>query len=245
MTIPRIYIPSALQEAAEIPLDARAVNHVVRVLRLRPGASLRLFNGDGNDYHAQLITVRKDQAICRILSAQAQNRESPLDLELAQGISRGERMDYTIQKAVELGINRIVPLETEYGQVKLQGERAEKRLQHWQGVILHACEQSGRTRIPQLLPIQPLMNWLSTRDRQGLAVLLDPDGECTIGHLSPSASGRLTLLVGPEGGLSPAEREQAAADKFKRLRLGPRILRTETAALVALATIQAQWGDLA
>lgn len=244
MATPRIYLPTALALDTEVALDARALGHAVRVLRLRGGDELILFNGsDAIEYHAQLIEVRKDSATCRILSHHSRNTESPLALELAQGISRGERMDYTIQKAVELGVQRIVPLATERSQVKLSGEREEKRLQHWQGIILHACEQSGRNRIPELAPVQRLDHWLNSRAHTAHALFLDPEGDVNIGALiGPVTS--VSLLVGPEGGLSPAERELAIARGFLRLRLGPRVLRTETAALVALAALQGIWGDL-
>lgn len=243
MTTPRIYLPCPLSSDALVDLDARAVGHVVRVLRLRTGDTITLFNGDGHDYAAELISVRKDSAQCRVTNQQPRDTESPLTLELAQGISRGERMDYTLQKAVELGITRIVPLDTERSQVKLSGEREEKRIQHWQGVILHACEQSGRSRIPELAPVQRLNEWLHVRTPGALDLFLDPQGDCSVDALDGPLS-TVTLLVGPEGGLSPTERDQAVAAGFKRLRLGPRVLRTETAALAALAALQSRWGDL-
>jgi 16S rRNA (uracil1498-N3)-methyltransferase len=243
MSTPRIYLPIPLQPGAEVALDERAAGHAVRVLRLRVGDALILFNGDGYDYTAGLIDVRKEHAVCRIHTAHERPTESALNIELAQGISRGERMDYTLQKAVELGVRRIVPLATERSQVKLSGEREEKRLQHWQGIILHACEQSGRSRIPELLPVQRLDQWLTGRARIGQALFLDPEGDVSVSGLQ-GPDDDLSLLVGPEGGLSPAERELAVRAEFLRLRLGPRILRTETAALTALAALQSIWGDL-
>lgn len=243
MPTPRIYLPLALQPGAEVALDARAAGHAVRVLRLRSGDVLALFNGDGRDYIAELTEIRKEQAVCRIVSMSERPTESPLTIELAQGISRGERMDYTLQKAVELGVQRIVPLATERSQVKLDAEREARRLQHWQGVILHACEQSGRSRIPQLLPVQRLDQWLSARTRSGHALLLDPEGDVSVRSLHGPVTD-VSLLVGPEGGLSPPERGLAVQAGFLRLRLGPRVLRTETAALTALAALQGVWGDL-
>ena len=243
MPIPRIYLAVTLQPGTEVALDARGVGHVVRVLRLRVGDAVFLFNGDGRDYAAELIEVHKGQARCRVGNSQERITESPLKVELAQGISRGERMDYTLQKAVELGVQRIVPLATERSQVKLSGDREEKRLQHWQGIILHACEQSGRSRIPELCSVQRLDQWLATRSRDGRGLFLDPEGNVTVrGLIDPVEA--VSLLVGPEGGLSPAERELAVSAGFQRLRLGPRILRTETAALTALAALQGIWGDL-
>lgn len=243
MPTPRIYLPATLTVGTEVALDARAAGHAVRVLRLRIGDALTLFNGDGNDYAAELTEVRREHAVCRILAAHERPTESPLTIELAQGISRGERMDHTIQKAVELGVQRIIPLATERSQVKLSGEREEKRLHHWQGIILHACEQSGRSRIPELLPVQRLDQWLSGRSRNGHALFLDPEGDIGVSGLSGPV-GAVSLLVGPEGGLSPAERALAVQAGFLRMRLGPRILRTETAALAALAALQGVWGDL-
>ncbi len=243
MPIPRIYLPTNLLTGSEVTLDARALGHLVRVLRLRTGDSVVLFNGDGNDYTAELVEVRKDYALCRVHTVHDCNTESPLPIELAQGISRGERMDYTIQKAVEMGVQRIIPLNTERSQVKLSGEREEKRLQHWQGIILHACEQSGRSRIPELLPVQRLDQWLNNRAQVTHALFLDPEGNVSIGSLH-APIGSLSLLVGPEGGLSSHERELATLAGYQRLRLGPRVLRTETAALTALAAIQSIWGDL-
>lgn len=243
MPTPRIYLPIYLSTGSEVELDARAVGHVVRVLRLRVGDNIMLFNGDGNDYAAELVDVRKDYALCRIHNYQTRTTESPLMIELAQGISRGERMDYTIQKAVEMGVQRIIPLSTERSQVKLSGEREEKRLQHWQGIILHACEQSGRNLIPELLPVQRLDQWLNNRTAVTHTLFLDPEGSVSVGKLNAPV-GSLSLLVGPEGGLSAKERELAISGGYLRLRLGPRVLRTETAALAALAAIQAIWGDL-
>ncbi len=243
MPIPRIYLPATLQTDTEVALDARASGHVVRVLRLRIGDEIVLFNGrEDGEYRAQLSDLRKDTAMCRILHRHTRNAESPLTIELAQGISRGERMDYTIQKAVEMGVQRIAPINTERTQVKLSGERADKRLQHWQGIILHACEQSGRNRIPELLPVQRLDQWLVTRAHRAHALLLDPEGDVCVANLGGPITS-VSLLVGPEGGLSLHERELATGHGFLRLRLGPRVLRTETAALVALAVVQGIWGD--
>lgn len=243
MPTPRIYLPATLTPGTAVALDDRAAGHAVRVLRLRVGDALVLFNGDGNDYTAELVEVRKEHAICRVDSARARSAESPLDIELAQGISRGERMDYTLQKAVELGVQRIVPLASERSQVKLSGEREEKRLQHWRGILLHACEQSGRSRIPELMPVQRLDQWLTGSARRGHALFLDPEGDASVTSLNGPVT-NVSLLVGPEGGLSPAERTLAVQAGFLRLRLGPRILRTETAALTALAALQGIWGDL-
>lgn len=243
MSIPRIYLPEHFTPGSEVALDARAAGHVVRVLRLRSGDQIILFNGrDSAEYTAQLTDVRKDAASCRIIDQCIRNNESPLQVELAQGISRGERMDYTIQKAVEMGVQRIVPINTARTQVKLDAAREAKRLQHWQGIILHACEQSGRNLIPELLPVQRLDQWLQSRPRTTHDLFLDPEGDVTVAGLQGPLSA-VSLLVGPEGGLNREERELARQHGFLRLRLGPRILRTETAALAALASLQGIWGD--
>lgn len=243
MPTPRIYLSVPLHSDSEVALDTRALGHAVRVLRLRAGDDVVLFNGDGNDYAAELVEVRKDYALCRVHSMEPRATESHLEIELAQGISRGERMDYTIQKAVEMGVQRVIPLSTERSQVKLSGDREAKRLQHWHGVILHACEQSGRSRIPELLPVQRLDQWLAKRTPVTHALFLDPAGDLSAKDLVLPVES-LSLLVGPEGGLSTAERELATSMGLLRLRLGPRVLRTETAALTALAALQAIWGDL-
>ncbi len=243
MPTPRIYLPVPLSIDSDIALDARAAGHVVRVLRLRADDEIVLFNGTDDEYSARLTEVRKDRAHCRILSRHERNIESPIDITLAQGISRGERMDYTIQKAVELGVRRIVPLSTERSQVKLSAEREEKRLQHWRGIIIHACEQCGRNHLPELTPVQRLDQWLQAREPEQHALFLDPEGNDSVAQLSGPVT-RVSLLVGPEGGLSQPERDLAVTAGFQRLRLGPRVLRTETAALTALAALQAIWGDL-
>ena len=243
MPTPRIYLSTPLQPDSDVVLDSRALGHVVRVLRSRAGDEVILFNGDGNDYAARLVEVRKDYAQCHVQTSQPSATESHLVIELAQGISRGERMDYTIQKAVEMGVQRLIPLSTERSQVKLSGDREAKRLQHWQGIILHACEQCGRSRIPELLPVQRLDQWLAKRAPMTHALFLDPTGDLSAKDLCLPVDS-LSLLVGPEGGLSSAERELATRMGFLRLRLGPRVLRTETAALTALAALQAIWGDL-
>lgn len=167
--------------------------------------------------------------------------ESPLHVTLAQGISKGDRMDFTIQKAVELGINRIVPLNTERSVVNLKGERQEKKMAHWRGVIVSACEQCGRNTLPELLPMQDLSDWLANSS-QGTKLLLDHRSEASLTSLAVSTD--VTLLIGPEGGLSEQERQSAYRVGYQGLRLGPRVLRTETAALTALAALQSHWGDL-
>lgn len=242
MRIPRIYQTQRLAENSRITLEEGAARHVARVLRLGPGAPLRLFDGRGGEYAATIVESDKREVNVAVGNFTEVEVESTLSLTLAQGISKGERMDFTIQKAVELGVQRIVPLQTERSVVNLKGERRDKKLEHWRGVIISACEQCGRNTLPELLPMQSLSSWLE-KPRQGSGLLLDHRAGSTIDSLSrPDA---VTLLIGPEGGLSEGERQQARAAGYTGLRLGPRVLRTETAALTALAALQSRWGDLA
>jgi 16S rRNA (uracil1498-N3)-methyltransferase len=242
MRIPRTYIRQALASNSTVTLDAVASNHLARVLRLKPGAALRVFNGEGGEYDAILQSSSKKQTIIELGEFHDVDRESALQLILAQGIARGERMDLIIQKAVELGISHIVPLQTSRTVVRLDEDRADKRLQHWQGIIIAACEQCGRNTLPTLSEIQSFGQWTASADK-GMPVMLDPMAEQPITGLQQPA-GKLSLLIGPEGGLSEHERDTAYANGFQGLRLGPRILRTETATITGLSLIQAWWGDL-
>jgi 16S rRNA (uracil1498-N3)-methyltransferase len=241
MRIPRIYHPSPLTTSSLVELSDVAANHVARVLRLPVGATLILFNGEGGEFEATINTLDKRHVTVDIGAFHDKEREPPLQLWLAQGISRGERMDYAIQKAVELGVSRIIPLFTEHCGVQLKGERLEKRVQHWQGVAISACEQCGRNRIPQILKPVTLTQWLATPG-EGLRLVLDPGADFSLAGL-PAPTGPVTLLIGPEGGLSDQEVVLAKAADYLGLRLGPRILRTETAAVAALAALLGVWGD--
>ncbi|QIK38763.1 16S rRNA (uracil(1498)-N(3))-methyltransferase [Caldichromatium japonicum] len=241
MRIPRLYCAAPLSPGALIPLPEAQARHAAQVLRLQRGDPLILFNGDGNEYPARLLEAGRGAAQVRIEGCSGPEPLPPLAIQLALGIARGERMDLAIQKAVELGVTRIRPLVTRRVQVQLAGSRLEKRLEHWQGVIIAACEQSGRCRVPVLEPVAELDVWLSQQGSGGW--LLDPQGERALTAM-PAPAGELTLLIGPEGGVDPAERELARRYGFSEVRLGPRILRVETAPLAAIAVIQALWGDL-
>jgi 16S rRNA (uracil1498-N3)-methyltransferase len=241
MRIPRIHHPAPLSGGARIELSDTAANHVARVLRLPAGAPLILFNGSGGEFAATLAAIDKRRVLVDVGSFQDEEREPPLPIWLAQGVSRGERMDYTIQKAVELGVSRIIPLFTEHCGVQLHGERLEKRVKHWQGVVIGACEQCGRNRIPQIDCPLTLTRWLQA-PAEGLRLVLAPDAEHSLAQL-PSPVGPVTLLIGPEGGLSDQELALAKEAGYRGLRLGPRILRTETAAVAALAAVLGTWGD--
>lgn len=237
----RIHLPGPLAEDLELALPDTAFRHLVQVLRLRKNDTFVAFDGRGGEYRAELVEVGKRQARARLGSHDPVDRESPLDLRLAQCVSKGERMDYTLQKAVELGVTRVTPLISERCAVRLDAERCEKKLEHWRGVIVAACEQSGRTRVPTLEPALPLRRWLETGNA-GTGVVLDPMAEHGLASL-PAPDGPLTLLAGPEGGLSESEIAGACRAGFSGLRLGPRVLRTETAAVAVLAALQARWGD--
>lgn len=243
MRIPRIYHPGALASGERICLDDSAANHVVRVLRLRPGATLRLFNGEGGEYVATLSDIGKRHVEVTIGPHHAIEVESPLAITLAQGVAKGERMDYVVQKAVELGVARIVPVISEHCAVNLSSDRQDKRLRHWQAVAISACEQCGRNTVPQIVAPVPLDTWLARTD-DALRLVLDPRAEAGMAHLKPTGSA-LTLLIGPEGGLSDGEITRATAHGYCGIRLGPRILRTETATVAAITLVQARWGDLA
>ena len=243
MRIPRIHVPQSLHPGQDIALPAQAAEHIARVLRLEPGHPLRLFNGDGHEYVGELALVAKRSVTARVLSSTTADRESPLRITLGQGIARGDKMDWILQKATELGVARIVPLMTDRTEVKLGAERAERRLAHWQAVIASACEQCGRNRLPELQEPVRLSTWAAAvAGEGGVRLALDPRGEVAVREL-PSI-GAATLAVGPEGGLSEPDLATLQQAGFRGLRLGPRILRTETAGLAALAGLQAIHGDL-
>jgi 16S rRNA (uracil1498-N3)-methyltransferase len=242
MRVPRIYHPEPLCANARIALSASAARHVGRVLRLGIGDTLTLFDGSGGDYPATIVEAGKRELWVECGEKRHHECESPLQITLAQGVSKGERMDYTIQKAVELGVGRIVPLDTERSVVSLKGDRLQKKMDHWRGVIISACEQCGRNIVPELLPLITLNQWLQQATPDN-ALLLDHRAESGLSGITLQGK-ECTLLIGPEGGLSPLEQEAATAAGYLGMRLGPRVLRTETAALTALAAIQSRWGDM-
>lgn len=241
MTPPRIYTPQTLESGLVRELEPAATRHLLQVLRLRPGSHLILFNGDGREYRARLVESQRRSA--RVAIDAGSDIEPPPALEIALGLClpKGERMDYAIQKAVELGVSSIIPLLSSRTVVKLRPERAQKRLSHWQGVVTSACEQSGRRRLPELGAVTPLEQWLAATNSD-TAVLLDHRAGNTLNQLTPPQGG-VRLLVGPEGGLSEQERSHAVDHGFQAIRLGPRILRTETAPLAAISVMQILWGD--
>lgn len=245
MRTPRVFHPTPLSGKDRVVLEPGAAKHILTVLRLKPGAPLVLFDGFGFEFEARLDQADKKQVWVTLSGRHGPAVESPLHVTLAQGISRGERMDYTVQKAVELGVSAVVPVLTERSVVKFGQDNGAKKREHWQGVVISACEQSGRVRLPEVRPPVTLANFLASNALAGLKVLLDPLAGHSANDLQRPADGRVLLLVGPEGGLSENERNLAARVGFTGLKLGPRVLRTETAALVALSLLQSQWGDLA
>lgn len=240
----RIFVEQPLHSSSTATLPAQAAEHVARVLRLGAGDGVVLFNGDGHDYAATIVEAGKRNVSVAIGDRRAVTTESPLPLVLAQGLARGEKMDLIVQKATELGVQAIVPLLTERSEVKLDPARAAKRLEHWQAVIASACEQSGRARLPAICAPLPLARWLDSlapaNDALRLALL--PVASRRTKSLNPTTSGAM-LVVGPEGGLGERDVAMLAEHRFEGLQLGPRILRTETAGLAALAALQALHGD--
>jgi len=244
MRIPRLFQDTYLSVGDNVVLDAQAAVHITRVLRLKPGDTVIVFNGRGGEYHGRIVAQEKRSTHIFLEQFVVQDVESPLNITLAQGVSRGERMDYTVQKAVELGVTRIVPLLTERTGVNLKGDRRQRRHEHWQGIISGACEQSGRNRLPELKAVETLERFLVRCAEAGPAtrLVLHHRSQRTLAQL-PVPDGEVVLLVGPEGGLSAGEIELAQEIGFSSIRFGPRIMRTETAAVAALAVLQAQWGD--
>ncbi len=241
MRIPRIYTPQPLAEGTTLTISGQAAHHITHVLRLRVGAALIIF-GEGREYHAVLHDIRRSEVTIDVGTAASHMDESAIDISLLQGIARNDRMDVILQKSVELGVNSIQPLWMQRSQGHLKGERLEKRIQHWHGVIISACEQCGRTTLPVLLPPDEYANHLNTQACDGMKLVLQPDSGMTLNDMQ-TPGGKIHLLVGPEGGLDPDEQMLAASAGFTGIRLGQRILRTETAALAALAGMQTLWGD--
>ena len=237
----RIFVDLSLQEGKEFVLPDEAAHHVARVLRLRSGDPLILFDGRGGEYEAEICKVDKRSVEVLIKQCREIDRESPLHITLAQGISRGQKMDFSLQKAVELGVERIVPVMTEHGNVHLDEQRQQKKIEHWQGVIIGACEQSGRNKMPELISPLNFDEWLSL-DSGLTKLIMHPESGISLAKLTRPA-GELSLLIGPEGGVSDDEIKKACAAGYQTINIGPRILRTETAALAAISACQMLWGD--
>jgi 16S rRNA (uracil1498-N3)-methyltransferase len=241
MRIPRIFQNTALHPTSTLTLSHEAAHHLRNVLRFKIGDNLILFNGDGNEYPAKIIDIKHDVVKVDVLEGLQLNKESPLRIHLGQAISKGDRMDTTLQKATELGVTEITPLFSARSEVRLKGEREEKKKQHWQKVLISACEQCGRNRLPQLNPPMTLEAWLKDR-KEHTKIMLEVQSKESLKKGSITSS--IALLVGPEGGLDVKERLSAEQQGFISLAMGPRTLRTETAGMVAIALLQFMGGDL-
>ena len=245
----RVYVDSPVAAGKRVVVEGSAANHIARVLRLRSGDSLTVFDGSGGEFGARIEEFRKETVVVAVEEHRPLDRESPLPLTLVQGISRGERMDWIIQKATELGASRIVPVFTKRSVVRLDEKQAERKLQHWRAITVAACEQCGRNRIPDLAAPVDFFDMLTgdssarTDSAGSTRLLLSPTGDLRIDDLQDVGKG-ITVLIGPEGGLEDVEQEAAVTAGFKAVRLGPRVLRTETAAIAALTIIQRYFGDL-
>jgi 16S rRNA (uracil1498-N3)-methyltransferase len=240
----RLFVNNKLSPGVRLQLGSEQTRYVGRALRLRVGDTLTVFNGEDGEYSARLVTIARDSASVRVESHIDAATESPLKVHLVQSISRGERMDFVVQKATELGVKRISPVLTEYGVVKLAGGRAEKRRDHWQSIAESACEQSGRTRPPLIDAPMGLNAWFGARtNKTDIDLILRPGAETSISSIAAPTT-KVCLLVGPEGGFGDSEYADAELAKFNAVSIGPRIMRTETAALAAIAIVQSLWGDL-
>jgi 16S rRNA (uracil1498-N3)-methyltransferase len=243
MRLTRIHIDADLQTGQPLTVAGSAGNHIARVLRLRAGDGLTLFNGRGGEYGGKIEEMHRDSVRVSVLEHRDEERESPFHLTLAQGISRGERMDWVVQKATELGVSRIVPLFTERSVVHLDEKQAAKKVQHWRAIAIAACEQSGRNQVPEIDAPIGLYDLLEQRTAGAVALLLSPGAALRITDV-PAAEAGAMVLIGPEGGLAEVEQETALRSGFTPVRLGPRVLRTETAAVCALTLLQQKFGDL-
>lgn len=243
MRISRIFVPTVYDAGSLLEVAGETSHYIKTVLRLRKGWQLIVFDGQGQECPAIVESFGRDSTFLRLETPTPINRESPLKVHLALGVSRGERMDLAIQKAVELGVHRITPLLSEFCVVRLDEDKKEVRLAHWQRVIQSALEQCGRNETPQMdFPIR-LDAWLKSRECLGHAYILDPRAEQRLKSILLPPK-EVTLLIGPEGGLSDQERDQAIESGFRAITLGPRVMRTETAVIAAIAAVQTLWGDL-
>ncbi|MCS2152617.1 16S rRNA (uracil(1498)-N(3))-methyltransferase [Scandinavium goeteborgense] len=242
MRIPRIYHPEFITAGSEIALSEDAANHVGRVLRMSTGQAIQLFDGSNQVFEAEIVQADKKSVRVNVLSAETDDRESPLHIHLGQVMSRGEKMEFTIQKSIELGVSLITPLFSERCGVKLDAERLNKKLQQWQKIAIAACEQSGRNVVPEIRPAMTLEQWCA-EEESGLKLNLHPRASASINTL-PQPVERVRLLIGPEGGLSADEIAMTARYAFTDILLGPRVLRTETTALTAITALQVRFGDL-
>lgn len=245
MRLTRIFLPGPLRVGAEFALPTDSAHHVARVLRLNAGASLIVFDGESGEYRATISRIAAGAVSVQTNDLIRSISVPPLRITLVQGISRGERMDWALQKATELGVHRLAPVLTARSVVRLDDRQGEKKLEHWRNVVRSACEQCGRNDLPELLAPVALREHLALSKSPGRRVVLDPDATVPLAEsVAGDAPSEIELLIGPEGGLDVDELQAAQHAGFAPVRLGPRILRTETAAVAALAVLQALWGDL-
>lgn len=243
MRLTRIHVTGPVHADSELPLPASGAYHLARVLRARIGTAVIVFDGAGNEHHAQIIRIDGDHVTVRVGERLLNTTESHLHITLVQGVSRSERMDWTLQKATELGVSAIAPVLTSRSVVRLDDRQANKKLEHWQAVVVGACEQSGRRVVPTVRTPQRLRDYLATPSTQSLRLVLSPMASIALTGLEQPPDS-IELLIGPEGGLDDDELHLAEKSGFMPVRLGPRVLRTETASVVALSVLQALWGDL-
>ncbi len=243
MRVNRIYCDGPLSSGAQVALPSAGAYHVARVLRMREGAPLRVFDGTGGEFAAEITRVEGDAVTVRLGSQVQIATESPLRITLVQGVSRGERMDWTLQKATELGVSAVVPVLTARSVVRLDAKQAERKQAHWRGIVIGACEQCGRSKVPAVSPATTLRDYFANVRKEGMRLVLSPSAPGSLAGIA-SLPSKVDLLIGPEGGLEDEELVAAQQAGFMPVRLGPRVLRTETAAVVALTVLQALWGDL-
>ena len=237
----RIHTPQSLASGNSVELTGSAGHYLTRVLRLSKGARVTLFNGDGYDYSGEITDIQSQRVVVRVMDRRSPGSESPLNITLVQAVCRGERMDYSLQKATELGVVCIQPLISQRVGVRLDATRQAKRMEHWQAVVISACEQSGRAVVPEVNTPLSLSDWLSVAD-DSQRLLLDPFAENKLSKLSLIGDS-ISILIGPEGGFTDEELEKVRADGVLVVSLGPRVLRTETAGSAAIAVLQAKSGD--
>jgi len=242
MRVPKIYTETLLSENVELTLNEKEAQHIVKVLRMKAGENLRLFDGSGSFYPATIVQTNKKSVVIQTTHAEAGLSESKLHTHLGQVMSRGDRMDYVIQKSTELGINEITPLTSERCELKLNAERAEKRLKHWQQVAISAAEQCGRACIPVIHPVANINDWVQQNKDKGLSLVLHHRDTQKLSDIQTTPT-HVNLLIGPEGGLSQTEIEFATQSSYISSTFGPRVMRTETAPVACLSILQWLWGD--
>jgi 16S rRNA (uracil1498-N3)-methyltransferase len=236
-----VYVDATLTPGTRLELPPAAGIHLAKVLRVQSGDELVVFNGDGSEYPASAESVRGNRVAVAIGAARALDRESPLAVTLVQCLARADRMDVIVQKATELGVARIIPVQSRRGVVRLDAAQAESKAAHWRAIVVSACEQCGRNRLPVVEAPRRLLHYLGTLPAGGARLLLEPGGET---RPAEPIGGEVTVAIGPEGGLDEEEIEAFRLAGFQTMRLGPRVLRTETAAIAALACLQGRYGDL-